>query len=83
MASATLQPLIRHIHHLAGAPTADDAPDPHLLARFAACRDEAAFAVLVKRHGRWYFENRKVFNESASNRALFYPGLGEKDPRAQ
>lgn len=37
---------------------------------------------LVKRNGRWYFEHRKVFNESASNRALFYPGLGEKDPRA-
>ena len=39
--------------------------------------------VLVRRHGRWYFESRKVFNESASNRALFYPGLGEKDPRAK
>jgi RNA polymerase sigma factor (sigma-70 family) len=51
MATATLQPLIRHIHRLAGAPTADDASDPHLLARFAACRDEAAFTVLVKRHG--------------------------------
>ena len=38
--------------------------------------------VLAKRNGRWYFEHRKVFNESASNRALFYPGLGEKDPRA-
>jgi hypothetical protein len=22
-----------------------------------------------------------VYNESESNRALFYPGLGEKDPR--
>lgn len=37
---------------------------------------------LVKRDGRWYFEHRKVFNESMPNRALFYPGLGEKDPRA-
>jgi ketosteroid isomerase-like protein len=37
---------------------------------------------LVKRDGRWYFESRKVFNESMPNRALFYPGLGEKDPRA-
>ena len=37
---------------------------------------------LVKRNGRWLFKKRKVYNESLSNRALFYPGLGEKDPRA-
>ncbi|MGH8219733.1 MAG: nuclear transport factor 2 family protein [Steroidobacteraceae bacterium] len=36
---------------------------------------------LVKRNGRWLFKTRKVYNESLSNRALFYPGLGEKDPR--
>jgi hypothetical protein len=36
---------------------------------------------LVKKDGRWLFKKRKVFNESRSNRALFYPGLGEKDPR--
>ena len=38
---------------------------------------------LVKRNGKWLFKKRKVFNESKQNRALFYPGLGEKDPRAQ
>jgi ketosteroid isomerase-like protein len=37
--------------------------------------------VLVRRDGHWLFKTRKVFNESLSNRALFYPGLGEKDPR--
>jgi ketosteroid isomerase-like protein len=37
---------------------------------------------LVKRNGRWLFKHRKVFNESQPNRAVFYPGLGEKDPRA-
>lgn len=37
---------------------------------------------LVKRNGRWLFKKRKVYNESLPNRALFYPGLGEKDPRA-
>jgi len=37
---------------------------------------------LVKQGGRWLFKTRKVYNESLSNRALFYPGLGEKDPRA-
>ncbi len=36
---------------------------------------------LVRRDGRWLFKVRKVYNESLSNIALFYPGLGEKDPR--
>jgi hypothetical protein len=36
---------------------------------------------LVRRNGRWLFEKRKVYNESLSNSALFYPELGEKDPR--
>lgn len=34
---------------------------------------------LVKQNGRWLFKTRKVFNESLSNRALFYSALGEKD----
>jgi hypothetical protein len=38
---------------------------------------------LVKQNGRWLFKLRKVYNESLSNRALFYSGLGEKDPRAK
>lgn len=38
---------------------------------------------LVKPHGHWLFKLRKVYNESMPNRALFYPGLGEKDPRLQ
>lgn len=38
--------------------------------------------VLVRVNGKWLFKQRKVFNESQNNRALFYPGLGEKDPRA-
>ena len=36
---------------------------------------------LVRRNGKWLFKKRKVFNESLPNRQLFYPGLGEKDPR--
>ena len=36
---------------------------------------------LVKVNGHWLFKTRKVFNESMPNRALFYPGLKEKDPR--
>lgn len=38
---------------------------------------------LVKVNGHWLFKKRKVFNESMPNRALFYPGLGEKDPRSK
>jgi ketosteroid isomerase-like protein len=36
---------------------------------------------LVKQNGHWLFKRRQVYNESMPNRALFYPGLGEKDPR--
>jgi ketosteroid isomerase-like protein len=36
---------------------------------------------LIKKDGRWLFLKRKVYNESQPNRAVFYPGLGEKDPR--
>jgi hypothetical protein len=37
--------------------------------------------LLMRVNGKWLFKSRKVFNESMPNRALFYPGLGEKDPR--
>jgi RNA polymerase sigma factor (sigma-70 family) len=43
--------LLRHLHQLAGARTAGGLSDPELLDRFAAGRDEAAFAALVERHG--------------------------------
>jgi hypothetical protein len=36
---------------------------------------------LVKVNGHWLFKKRKIYNESQPNRALAYPGLGEKDPR--
>ena len=35
----------------------------------------------VKLDGRWYFQERRIFNERLSNKALFYPELGEADPR--
>ena len=35
----------------------------------------------VRIHGRWYFQERRIFNERLSNKALFYPELGESDPR--
>jgi len=38
---------------------------------------------LARVHGHWLFTSRKVFNESLPNRTLFYPGLGERDPRPQ
>ena len=38
---------------------------------------------LVRVKGRWLFKKRHVFNESQNNKALVYPGLGEKDPRTK
>jgi ketosteroid isomerase-like protein len=38
---------------------------------------------LVRVNGKWLFKKRKVYNESRNNRSLFYPGLGEKDPRTK
>jgi hypothetical protein len=38
---------------------------------------------LEKVNGKWLFKKRSVYNESRDNRAVFYPGLGEKDPRAK
>ncbi len=35
----------------------------------------------VKLEGRWYFQERRIYNERLSNKALFYPELGEQDPR--
>jgi ketosteroid isomerase-like protein len=39
--------------------------------------------VLERRDGRWQFTKRSVYNESLSNRQLFYPALGESDPHAE
>ena len=38
---------------------------------------------MVKVNGKWLFKKRKVYNESMNNRAVYYPGLGEKDPRVK
>jgi len=38
---------------------------------------------LVRHNGHWLFSKRKIYNESRPNKALVYPRLGEKDPRAK
>jgi RNA polymerase sigma factor (sigma-70 family) len=43
--------VLQHIGRLTGTRSTAQAPDAELLERFAAQRDEAAFAALVKRHG--------------------------------
>src|SRR5919201_1282174 len=48
MASA---PLLRQLEHLTRLGAAEALPDEALLRRFAEARDEAAFEVLVRRHG--------------------------------
>jgi C-terminal peptidase prc len=50
MAQGQLNAVVRHLRRLAGAP-ATELTDRHLLERFAAARDEPAFATLVERHG--------------------------------
>ena len=36
---------------------------------------------LARIDGEWKFTKRTVYNESRQNKSLFYPGLGESDPR--
>src|SRR5205814_9023692 len=50
MANAPLAAVLRHIRRLAG-PGDEQPPDRQLLERFAADRDEAAFAAVLGRHG--------------------------------
>ncbi len=50
MAQGQLQSVVRHIHRLARAP-AQELTDRQLLNRFTTAGDEAAFAILVERHG--------------------------------
>jgi RNA polymerase sigma factor (sigma-70 family) len=44
--------LVRHLRQLVDPREARDLPDAVLLGRFAAARDDRAFAALVQRHGR-------------------------------
>jgi RNA polymerase sigma factor (sigma-70 family) len=51
MTRTQLDPIVRHVRRLAGTPDRPDPSDAQLLQRFAAGREEAAFAALVRRHG--------------------------------
>jgi RNA polymerase sigma factor (sigma-70 family) len=51
MAQAALQSVLRHLHTLAEARARRDLSDQELVGRFAAMREEAAFTLLVQRHG--------------------------------
>lgn len=35
----------------------------------------------VRIDGRWYIQERRIYNERLSNRGIYYPELGERDPR--
>ncbi|HEY7423678.1 MAG TPA: sigma-70 family RNA polymerase sigma factor [Gemmataceae bacterium] len=50
MATVQTSPILRYIRQFASSHLAE-LPDAHLLERFASRRDEAAFTVLVRRHG--------------------------------
>ncbi len=49
MATHTLTPLVHHLHSVASRPS--ERSDEELLHAFTSRRDEAAFAVIVRRHG--------------------------------
>jgi RNA polymerase sigma factor (sigma-70 family) len=51
MAHVRNSPLCRFIRHLSIGHLVAASPDDELLERFAICREEAAFAALVRRHG--------------------------------
>jgi RNA polymerase sigma factor (sigma-70 family) len=51
MATPSLVPVVRYIRKIASPPLPATLSDRELLARFAAERDETAFAALVRRHG--------------------------------
>src|SRR5262249_14559822 len=51
MAQAALQSLLRHVRTAAQIQAARDLSDRELLQRFTALREEAAFTLLVPRHG--------------------------------
>jgi RNA polymerase sigma factor (sigma-70 family) len=51
MATASLDSVLHHLRRLVGKPRSGEPTDAQLLRRFARQRDEAAFALLVQRHG--------------------------------
>jgi RNA polymerase sigma factor (sigma-70 family) len=51
MARGQVGVVLRYLRKLAAPPCADDPSDRRLVERFAAARDEAAFAALLQRHG--------------------------------
>jgi RNA polymerase sigma factor (sigma-70 family) len=51
MAGGELGSIIRQLHRVLGARDAAEQTDAQLLEGFLACRDESAFAALVRRHG--------------------------------
>jgi RNA polymerase sigma factor (sigma-70 family) len=51
MASGQLSTVLWHIHQMVNTPRAAEQTDGQLLERFVERRDEAAFGVLVRRHG--------------------------------
>jgi RNA polymerase sigma factor (sigma-70 family) len=52
MSHGQLKTAVRHLRRVAGPAVSGDVSDARLLERYASCRDEGAFAALVRRYGR-------------------------------
>src|SRR5438045_7818752 len=66
MAGAALDSLLRHLRRSAEADATARLTDRELLDRYVTCRDEAAFAALVRRHaGRVLAACRRVLADAA------------------
>jgi DNA-directed RNA polymerase specialized sigma24 family protein len=72
MADAPLRILLQHLHRRRAAPGASGADDAELLDRFVRSRDEAAFELLVWRHGTMIYNvcRRVLRNAHAAEDAL-------------
>jgi RNA polymerase sigma factor (sigma-70 family) len=70
MAGAPVSAILRHIQRLADPPA--DQTDGQLLQRFVGQRDEAAFAALLRRHGRlvWSVCRHRLYHEQDAEDAF-------------
>jgi len=82
MASGPMTTALSHLHRLLTPPAAEQPPDRHLLQRFLAARDEAAFAALVRRHGAMVLGvGRRLLHDGHAAEDVFQAKIGRASCR--